>query len=93
MPHRLNPERAKIQFITSAEMPFLIYQACGIRGIVSNTRYIQEAVCQRLSKDLGIPLPTLLDALPANKGMAKALFGKDRRPVNRGREHTNEQVR
>lgn len=69
-PFRLDEFRAKVQFITSAEMPNMIYRARQVRGLPSNTVYIQHAVAEALSRDLGIPLPRLLDALPTPRGLA-----------------------
>lgn len=79
MPFRLDEFRAKIQFITSSEMPALIYRACVKTGTVSNTRYIQEAVCARLAADLDMPVERLLDRLPPPRGSSKHLFGGDRK--------------
>lgn len=83
MPFNLNEFNAKIQFITSAEMPNLVYQACLETDTPSNTRYYQEAVCEKLSRDLGIPLERLLDRLPPPRGKANVLFGGDRKPIKR----------
>lgn len=83
---RLNEFRAKIQFITSAEMPALVTKACRVTGTVSNTRYVQVAVCERLSKDLGIPLDDLLDALPPPRGRSALLFDENRRPIYKSGE-------
>lgn len=80
MPFRLDEHRAKIQFITSAEMPHMIYKACIKTGTPSNTRYVQEAVCEKLARDLGVPLEELLERLPPARGMAGVLFGGDRKP-------------
>jgi hypothetical protein len=78
MPFRLDPEmypnRTKIQFVTDNAMPHLIYQACLATNVVSNTRYIQEAVCTALARDLGLDLDDLLAALPEPRGNAKALY-------------------
>lgn len=74
MPFRLDEFRAKIQFTTSARMPNDIYQACLVTECVSNTRYVQEAVCERLSRDLGIPVQELLDALPTPRGPGSHVF-------------------
>jgi len=79
MPHRLNEFRAKIQFVTSAEMPSLIYRACTETGCESNTVYIQRAVCEALARDLDMPLDTLLSALPPPRSRAAMLMGPDRR--------------
>lgn len=83
MPFRLDEHRAKVQFITFARMPHLIYKACIKTGTPSNTRYVQEAVCERLSRDLDIPLQDLMDELPPARGMAGVLFGGDRKPRKR----------
>lgn len=68
------PDRAKIQFTTSAEMPHLIYKACLATETVSNTVYCQRAVCEALSRDLGIPIEELLANLPAPRGPSKHVF-------------------
>lgn len=81
MPFRLDPLRAKIQFITFARMPSLIFKACQETQTVSNTRYIQEAVCEKLSRDLDIPLDDLIAELPQPKGMAAVPFGPNRKPA------------
>jgi hypothetical protein len=87
VPFRLDEFRAKIQFITSAEMPSLIYKACLETGKPSNTVYVQHAVCEALSRDLGIPLDDLLDNLPTPRGRSATLFGDDRQPrARRARE-------
>ena len=83
VPFRLDEFRAKIQFITSAEMPALIYKACLATDTCSNTRYIQEAVCERLAKDLDIPVERLLDRLPTPKSRAAVPFGPDRKPARK----------
>lgn len=81
MPFRLDEQRAKIQFVTSAETPSLVYQAAKRTGKVSNTVYLQHVVAEALSRDLGIPLQDLLDHLPEPKGLALVHLGHDRRPV------------
>ena len=83
MPFRLDEFRAKIQFITSAEMPHLIYKACLATDTASNTRYVQEAVCEKLARDLDVPLQDLLDRLPPCRTTAAVLWGGDRRPKKR----------
>jgi len=83
MPYRLDEFRSKIQFTSSARMPYDIYQACLLTETVSNTRYIQEAVCQRLARDLGVPLPELLGALPPPRGPAGHLYDPAENPMNR----------
>ena len=69
----------------SAQMPSLIYKAAMRTGKVSNTVYIQHAVCEALSRDLGIALDDLLATLPEPRSNAKTLFGPDRRQRPNGR--------
>jgi len=64
MPFRLDEFRAKMQFTTGAWMPHMVYTACVKTGVVSNTRYVQEAVCEKLARDLDLDLKGLLDRLP-----------------------------
>jgi hypothetical protein len=70
MPFRLNEFRAKIQFIAPARFPSLIYKACVATDTVSNTRYIQEALCEKLARDLGLDEAELLAELPTPRGPA-----------------------
>jgi hypothetical protein len=81
VPFRLSEFRAKVQFITFAQMPALIYKACLATGKVSNTQYIQHAVCEALARDLDIPLEDLIGQLPKPRGMAGVVLGPDRKPV------------
>lgn len=79
MPFRLDPEkygeyRAKIQFTTASWMPYQIYQACLATGVLSNTRYCQEAVCEKLARDLNLDLDELLASLPTNRTYSNTLF-------------------
>ena len=78
MPFRLDEKygefRAKIQFTTAAWMPYKIYQACLATGILSNTRYCQIAVCERLAKDLDLDLDELVSQLPRARTVANHLF-------------------
>lgn len=83
-PFRLSEFTAKVQFTTSAEMPSMVYRACLKTGTVSNTAYIQEAVAERLSRDLDIPLQRILDNLPPRRNAAAHLFNPDgRHPMAR----------
>jgi hypothetical protein len=91
MPFRLNEFRAKVQFTTSAKMPNLVYQACVRTGTVSNTVYYQRAVCEALSRDLGIPIEDLLADLPEPRGPAKHVFDPADHSMDRygiARDHT-----
>lgn len=79
MPFRLDPEkygefRAKIQFTTAAWMPYAIYQACLRVGILSNTRYCQIAVCEKLARDLEMDVDELLAQLPRARSAAAHLW-------------------
>lgn len=73
-PFRLSEFRSKIQFTSSASMPRRIYEACVAKGIVSNTVYCQLAICEALSRDLGIPIEELLAELPEPRGPAKHVY-------------------
>lgn len=90
MPMVVNETRGKIQFATSAEMPWLIYQACLVTGTYSNTAYCQRALAEALSRDLGVPVETILDRIPTNKGPARHLF--DPREGKQAR-HCREEVK
>lgn len=79
MPFRLDPEkygefRAKLQITTAAWMPYRIYEACKATGILSNTRYVQLAVCEKLSRDLGLDLDELVAGLPKGRTYAAHLW-------------------
>lgn len=79
MPFRLDPEkygefRAKIQFTTAAWMPYKIYEACLKTGVLSNTRYCQLAVCEKLARDLDQDLDQLVAGLPKARGVAAKLW-------------------
>lgn len=103
MPFR--PDAAKVQFSTSPAMPSLVYRACVETDVPSNTRYYQEAVCEKLSRDLGIPLAELLADLPPNRGPAAHLYDPEEHTMSRygvpspalasfgGGSHTIEDVR
>jgi hypothetical protein len=92
VPFRLdNGRRAKVQFVTFARMPSLIYKAAKAQGTVSNTRYIQEAVCEKLARDLDLDLDGLLNELPPPRGAASVL--RHGTVPHRGREFVIEQVR
>lgn len=73
MPYRLGEGRTKIQFVTASSMPSRIFQAATATGVPSNTRYIQEAVCEKLARDTDTPLDILLSELPPPKGPAAFL--------------------
>jgi hypothetical protein len=85
VPFRLNEFRAKVQFTTAAWMPAKVYKACLATGIVSNTRYYQIAVCEKLSRDLGLPLEELLEGLPESRGPAGHLYDPDEGTMARTR--------
>ena len=95
MPFRLDAQgfdgRAKVQFTTSVGMPHLIYKACLATETVSNTVYVQHAVCEALARDLGIPLDELLNDLPTPRTRAKHL--SDRMPSRIGPANTVGEVK
>ena len=78
MPFRLDEKygefRAKIQFTTAAWMPYKIYQACLVTGVLSNTRYCQLAVCEALARDLNLDYEELVSQLPRPRTVANHLF-------------------
>jgi hypothetical protein len=87
MPFRLAkegfPSRAKIQFTTAIWMPYRIYEACKATGTVSNTVYIQHAVCEALARDLQLDLDSLLADLPTPRGPGGHLFDPADHTMNR----------
>lgn len=83
MPFRLDEHRTTIKIITFAQMPSLIYRACLATGTPSNTRYIQEAICEKLARDGIEPLPSLLAKLPPCRSNSAALFDGNRVAVDR----------
>lgn len=93
MPFRLDEFRAKIQFVTMARMPSLIYKACLATDTPSNTRYIQEAVCAALSRDLGIDYQELLNELPPPRAAAARLLHGTPPPNRVGPGNTVEEVK
>ena len=74
MPFRLDEFRAKVQFITSSDMPMLVYEACVKTGCPSNTVYYQLATCYALSRDLDLDYDSLIAALPPPRGPSGHLF-------------------
>lgn len=93
LPPEMREFRAKIQFITMARMPSLIYKACVKTGKTSNTRYIQEAVCAALSRDLQIDYQELLNELPSTRGKAGRLLHGVPNPARPGPGNTVEEVK
>ena len=80
------PNRAKIQFTTSAEMPSMIYRACLVTGTISNTVYCQHALVEALSRDLNLDRAVLLDDLPAPRGPSGHLYDPDEQTMSRYRK-------
>lgn len=74
MPFRLGDFRAKVQFVTFAQMPSMVYRACVETRTVSLTRYYQEAVCEKLARDGIETIDVLLARLPEPRGKAKTLL-------------------
>lgn len=89
-PWRLDEFRAKVSFTTSARMPSLVYRACLATDTVSNTRYYQEAVCERLSRDLGVSLEELLSELPPARGPSGHLFDPEDHSMDRYRKRSKD---
>lgn len=89
MPFRLDEHRAKIQFICSARLPSLIYKMSTLRGMTSNTEYIQRAVCEALARDMGVTVETLLAEQPPKRGRA----GEFRDHLRTGPGNTVEEVK
>lgn len=87
-PHKF-PNRAKIQFTTSASMPSMIYRACLATGFLSNTVYCQHAIAEALARDLGIPLVDIIDNLPTPRGPSAHLYDPAQGTMNRSitRDH------
>lgn len=67
MPFRLNEFRGKVQFVTSAEMPSLIFKACKVTNTRSNTVYCQRAVARALATDLGLDYDELIAKMPPSR--------------------------
>lgn len=74
MTWRLRDDTAKIQFCTGHWMPYRIYEACVATDVVSNSRYIQLALCEKLARDLDLDLDDLIAQLPPPRSKAKHLF-------------------
>lgn len=74
MPWRLKDDTTKIQFCSSHWMPFRVYEACVKTDVVSNTRYYQLAVCEKLARDLNLDADELIASLPTPRSKAKHLF-------------------
>lgn len=93
MPYRLDPKhgewRTKLQFTTASWMPYKIYEACKATGVLSNTRYCQIAICEKLARDLDMDLDELLANLPRSRTSAAHLFDpvNDDLPGRGEREH------
>ena len=82
MPFRLNEHRTTIKIITFAQMPSLIYKACISSGCPSNTRYIQEAICEKLARDGIEPLESLKAKLPPTRTNSAVLFNGQNKTAN-----------
>lgn len=97
MPFRLDDFRAKIQFVTSAAMPHMIYRACKATNTVSATVYCQRAIAEALARDLNMDVQVILDGLPTPRGPSGHLFDPDnhgmaRYPVRIGPGNTVEDI-
>lgn len=99
-PFRLTPDRAKVQFTTSAAMPHLIFQAALASGAVSNTVYCQHALAHAIARDLGMDVNDILADLPEPRGPATHLIDRASpsarlagAPIMTGPANTDEEVR
>ena len=91
-----NIDKTKIQFITSVRMPSLVYKALLATGKPSQSVYVQHAVCDALSRDLGIPLEELLAELPKPRTAESDVLGglRQRKAFRPGsNSNTHEDVR
>lgn len=91
-----NIDKTKIQFITSVRMPSLVYRAVVATGKPSQSVYIQHAVCEKLSRDLDIPLEELLAELPKARNHKSDILGGLRQRKNfrpGSNSNTHEDVR
>lgn len=93
MPFREGPLRTTIKIATFTQMPSLIYRACLLTDTASNTRYVQEAICEKLARDGIEPLPSLLAKLPPCRTNSATLFDGTRKATKRAASQTNETVR
>lgn len=95
MPFRIDPyrfpNRAKVQFTTSAGMPNLIYKACLATGTLSNTVYIQHALAHALARDLNMDVGQILADLPTPRGPSAHLYDPDEHTMNRYHDIAHDQ--
>lgn len=83
MPFRLDEFKAKFQFVAPANFPVLVNRAAEKKGIPSQTRYLQLALCRQLAEDLDMDEGELIRSLPPTRGPASVLFDGNRRAVKR----------
>lgn len=76
MPFRTDEHRTTIHFLTFAEMPHLVYEACVATGTPSNTRYVQEAVCAKLAAETDADYDDLVSRLPPTRNRTGAFNGQ-----------------
>jgi len=79
--------RVRMQFVTSAEMPYLIYSARLATGYDSATKYIQHRLCEAIADDLGLDLDTLVSRLPPGRAHDQS------RPIPLRHGRTDEEIR
>lgn len=84
MPYRgLGEFKAKLQFVTPANFPYLVNKAAEAKDVPSQTRYIQLALCTALARDLDLDEDDLIASLPPTRAHAAVLFGSDRKAISR----------
>lgn len=71
---RGDPAKGKIQFVTSARMPYLIYQACLRTGHRSISVYCQHALADALARDLDLDREQIVAELPPPRTRSAALM-------------------
>lgn len=57
----------RIQFISSNQLPSLIWKAAKKTGRLSSTEYLQDIICAQVAKDLGLNVEDLKAALPPRR--------------------------
>jgi len=67
-----------INFRCGDGFPSLIYQACLNTGTLSNTAYIQDALCEALARDLGMSVEDLKAQMPPRRTRSLHLYNPDR---------------
>lgn len=67
-----------INFRCGDVFPSLIYKACLATDTLSNTAYIQDALCEALARDLNIPIEDLKAQMPPRRTRSAHLYDPDK---------------